>query len=133
MSVSGVTENRISTNEDVRAAVGVAEERVTLPRVRRTPSGSWEISSETIRSLDSRQLRHQLKSFLAEETPNDEASQVRVLPLVIVETEGDDVVLLDRYFPAKALEDMVLVVTSGEPAWESRFMCNGEPLFWDLR
>lgn len=41
--------------------------------------------------------------------------------------------LVDKHYQAKALSDMVIVVQSEPPFWESHLQCNGQPLLWDLR
>ncbi|KAH9653521.1 transmembrane protein [Citrus sinensis] len=44
-----------------------------------------------------------------------------------------DPLLVDKHYQAKALSDMVIVVQSEEPSWESHLQCNGQSLLWDLR
>ncbi|KAI3437281.1 uncharacterized protein J3R85_005529 [Psidium guajava] len=44
-----------------------------------------------------------------------------------------DPLLVDKHYQAKALSDMVIVVQSDSPSWESYLQCNGESLLWDLR
>ncbi|WMV38568.1 hypothetical protein MTR67_031953 [Solanum verrucosum] len=44
-----------------------------------------------------------------------------------------DPLLVDKHYQAKALSDMVIVVQSEEPSWESHLQCNGRSLLWDLR
>jgi len=41
--------------------------------------------------------------------------------------------LLDKYFQAKALSDMIIVVQSEPSSWESHLHCNGHSLLLDLR
>ncbi|OAY59027.1 uncharacterized protein LOC110609379 isoform X2 [Manihot esculenta] len=41
--------------------------------------------------------------------------------------------LVDKHYQAKALSDMVIVVQSEPPSWESYLQCNGQSLLWDLR
>lgn len=41
--------------------------------------------------------------------------------------------LVDKHYQAKALSDMVIVVQSEPPSWESHLQCNGQSLLWDLR
>jgi len=40
--------------------------------------------------------------------------------------------LLDKYFQAKALSDMIIVVQSESSSWESHVHCNGHSLLLDL-
>nr|XP_023889678.1 uncharacterized protein LOC112001731 [Quercus suber] len=40
---------------------------------------------------------------------------------------------VDKYYQAKALSDMVIVVQSEESSWESHLQCNGHSLLLDLR
>lgn len=44
-----------------------------------------------------------------------------------------DPLLVDKYYQAKALSDMIIVVQSETPSWESHFQCNGHSILWDLR
>ncbi|XP_056174780.1 uncharacterized protein LOC115689447 [Syzygium oleosum] len=44
-----------------------------------------------------------------------------------------DPLLVDKHYQAKALSDMIIVVQSDSPSWESNLQCNGESLLWDLR
>ncbi|CAJ1951653.1 unnamed protein product [Sphenostylis stenocarpa] len=41
--------------------------------------------------------------------------------------------LIDKYFQAKALSDMIIVVQSEPSSWESHLHCNGHSLLLDLR
>lgn len=44
-----------------------------------------------------------------------------------------DPLFIDKYYQAKALDDMVIVAQSNLPSWESHLQCNGQSLLWDLR
>ena len=44
-----------------------------------------------------------------------------------------DPLLVDKYYQAKALSDMIIVVQSEASSWESHFQCNGRSILWDLR
>uniref|UniRef100_A0A7N0U0K4 DUF7906 domain-containing protein n=1 Tax=Kalanchoe fedtschenkoi TaxID=63787 RepID=A0A7N0U0K4_KALFE len=41
--------------------------------------------------------------------------------------------LIDKHYQAKSLSDMIVVVQSEEPSWESHLQCNGRSVLWDLR
>ena len=41
--------------------------------------------------------------------------------------------LVDKHHEEKPLSDMVIVVQSDSPSWESHLQCNGKSLLWNLR
>ncbi len=55
------------------------------------------------------------------------------VPIFLFSVDSEVPVFIDKYYQAKALADMVVVVQSDVPAWESRLSCNKQPIYWDLR
>jgi len=57
----------------------------------------------------------------------------RVIPVFMFSLDHESPVLVDKYYQAKALTNFVLIVQSNFVSFESRFACNGKPIYWNLR
>jgi hypothetical protein len=57
----------------------------------------------------------------------------RHLPIFLFSLGGDEPLLIDRYYQAKALSDMIVVVQSAERNYTSRLQCNGRSIALNLR
>jgi len=47
--------------------------------------------------------------------------------------DEEDPILIDKYFQAKGLSDMVIIVQSKFGNWKSRIKCNHKAVEWNLR
>jgi hypothetical protein len=99
-------------------------------------------SPSTVVYLDSKALRDLLKPATNGAPPTTEElrtqglsspSQSRRVSVVLVSTAYPYPVLVDRYFVAKSLGDMVIVSQSNFEAYHARVQCGGTPVDWDLR
>ncbi|KAH0651833.1 hypothetical protein KY290_032740 [Solanum tuberosum] len=90
---------------------------------------------KTVRSyLDSSILQHQLQRLNDHGSLKGSHAHSRsTLEVPIFWFIHSDPLLVDKHYQAKALSDMVIVVQSEEPSWESHLQCNGRSLLWDLR
>lgn len=90
---------------------------------------------KTVRSyLDSSILQHQLQRMNDHGSLKGSHAHSRsTLEVPIFWFIYSDPLLVDKHYQAKALSDMVIVVQSEEPSWESHLQCNGRSLLWDLR
>ncbi|KAK9097652.1 hypothetical protein Syun_024697 [Stephania yunnanensis] len=88
----------------------------------------------TIRSyLDSATLQHQLKRLNDQGSLKGTHAHSRsILEVPIFWFIHSDPLLVDKHYQAKALSDMVIVIQSKAPSWESHLQCNGRSLLWDL-
>ncbi|KAK9097625.1 hypothetical protein Sjap_023122 [Stephania japonica] len=89
----------------------------------------------TIRSyLDSATLQHQLKRLNDQGSLKGTHARSRsILEVPIFWFIHNDPLLVDKHYQAKTLSDMVIVIQSKAPSWESHLQCNGRSLLWDLR
>ncbi|CAK9138375.1 unnamed protein product [Ilex paraguariensis] len=90
---------------------------------------------KTVRSyLDSSILQHQLQRMNDHVSLKGTHAHSRsVLEIPIFWFIHGDPLFVDKHYQAKALSDMVIVVQSESPSWESHLQCNGRSLLWDLR
>lgn len=61
---------------------------------------------------------------------------LRSLPVFILSldsTAHDEPILIDKYLAARGLSDMVIVVQSNQSMYETRWHCNKEAIFWNMR
>ncbi|CAM6088218.1 unnamed protein product [Calypogeia fissa] len=84
--------------------------------------------------LDSLILQHHIKQldFSTAGRKSSTRSNVEVPIFWFLRSSGEPL-LVDKHYQAKALSDMVIVVQSPHPKWESHLQCNGESFSWDLR
>jgi hypothetical protein len=94
--------------------------------------------------MDAIILQKQLETLFPEETrvaslqaaegaPNGRTT--RTIPIFIFSlhaTEKDAPILLDKYFAARGLSNMVLVVQSNQSMYETRWQCNKDPIYWNM-
>ncbi|XP_056697255.1 uncharacterized protein [Spinacia oleracea] len=84
--------------------------------------------------LDSSILQHQLQRINDQNALKGMHANSRLtLEVPIFWFINGDPLLVDKYYQAKALSDMIIVVQSETPSWESHFQCNGHSILWDLR
>ncbi|MDP2438438.1 MAG: hypothetical protein Q8P67_22065 [archaeon] len=113
---------------------------VTLPTI--DSEGAFVAHDQAY--LDSVQLQMQLKhvssvhSFATSEASplppsRTAASHSLHLPILFFSVHHEEPLLIDKYYQAKALDDMIVVVQSSEQQFQSRLSCNGVPVNWNLR
>ncbi|CAO2817853.1 unnamed protein product [Amaranthus hypochondriacus] len=84
--------------------------------------------------LDSSILQHQLQRINDHNALKGMHANSRLtLEVPIFWFIHSDPLLVDKYYQAKALSDMIIVVQSETSSWESHFQCNGRSILWDLR
>ncbi|KAK6941187.1 hypothetical protein RJ641_026564, partial [Dillenia turbinata] len=84
--------------------------------------------------IDSSILQYQLQRWNDDASPKGMHAHSRsTLEIPIFWFIHGDPLLVDKHYQAKALSDMVIVVQSESPSWESHLQCNGKSLLWDLR
>ncbi|QCD95187.1 hypothetical protein DEO72_LG5g3280 [Vigna unguiculata] len=90
---------------------------------------------KTVRTyLDSSILQYQLQRLNKHGSLKGRHAHSRsVLEVPIFWFIYSEPLLLDKYFQAKALSDMIIVVQSESSSWESHVHCNGHSLLLDLR
>ncbi|XP_058213202.1 uncharacterized protein LOC131325133 isoform X2 [Rhododendron vialii] len=90
---------------------------------------------KTVRSyLDSSILQHQLQRLNEHGSLKGTHAHSRsALEVPLFWFINNDPLFVDKHYQAKALSDMVIVVQSEPPAWESHLQCNGRSLLWNLR
>ncbi|BAU00890.1 hypothetical protein VIGAN_11002500 [Vigna angularis var. angularis] len=90
---------------------------------------------KTVRTyLDSSILQYQLQRLNKHGSLKGRHAHSRsVLEVPIFWFIYSEPLLLDKYFQAKALSDMIIVVQSESSSWESHLHCNGHSLLLDLR
>lgn len=120
----------LSEDPALAMAFSVAKRAAVVPLL--LVNGTYR---KTVRSyLDSSILQHQLQRL------NDHGSlrglhahSRSTLEIPIFWFIHGESVLIDKHYQAKALSDMVIVVQSESPSWESHLQCNGQSVLWDLR
>ncbi|XP_027357760.1 uncharacterized protein LOC113867036 isoform X2 [Abrus precatorius] len=90
---------------------------------------------KTIRTyLDSSILQYQLRRLNKHGSlKGRHAHSSSVLEVPVFWFIYNEPLLLDKYFQAKALSDMIIVVQSEPSSWESHLHCNGHSLLLNLR
>ncbi|KAK9741561.1 hypothetical protein RND81_03G113500 [Saponaria officinalis] len=84
--------------------------------------------------LDSFILQHQLQRINDHNSlKGKHASNRLTLEVPIFWFIHADPLFIDKHYQAKALSDMIIVVQSDTPSWESHLQCNGQSILWDLR
>lgn len=84
--------------------------------------------------LDSSILQHQLQRINDHNALKGMHANSRLtLEVPIFWFIHGDPLLVDKYYQAKALSDMIIVVQSETSSWESHLQCNGHSILWDLR
>lgn len=103
------------------------------------PSESHKVSSHVV-YVDSKALRDMLKVHNHAHATSDDTTtsrssvlKQRQVSIVLVSTAYPYPVLVDRYYVAKSLADMVVVSQSNFEAYHARIQCGGLPIDWDLR
>lgn len=120
----------LSEDPALAMAFSVAKRAAVVPLL--LVNGTYR---KTVRSyLDSSILQHQLQRL------NDHGSlkglhahSRSTLEIPIFWFIHGESVLIDKHYQAKALSDMVIVVQSESPSWESHLQCNGQSVLWNLR
>jgi len=96
-----------------------------------------EFSTQTLLYLNSKEIRHHLKILHPDDDATEEDYENKFLskhiPIFFFSVDSDVPVFIDKYYQAKALSDMVIVVQSNFTSWESRLSCNKDSINWDLR
>lgn len=88
----------------------------------------------TVRAyLDSSILEHQLRRLSDSSLKGAHSHSRSTLEVPIFWFIHNEPILVDKHYQAKALSDMVIVVQSDMPSWESHLQCNGRSLLWDMR
>jgi hypothetical protein len=125
---------RITISEDLSLALAFTSSLRSIATPRLTVDGKYK--TDTLFYLDSAQLQSYLHA-LNPDAHDDmadtyEATHIqRHIPVFIFSLNYDVPVFIDRYFTAKALSDMVLVVQS-DFHWESRVSCNKRSIYLNL-
>ncbi|XP_021744392.1 uncharacterized protein LOC110710407 isoform X1 [Chenopodium quinoa] len=84
--------------------------------------------------LDSSILQHQLQRMNDHNALKGMHANSRLtLEVPIFWFIHGDSLLVDKYYQAKALSDMIIVVQSETSSWDSHLQCNGHSIRWDLR
>ncbi|XP_076910553.1 uncharacterized protein LOC143568236 isoform X1 [Bidens hawaiensis] len=84
--------------------------------------------------LDSSILQHQLQRLSDHGSLKGSHAHGRsTLEVPIFWFIHGEPLLVDKHYQAKALSDMVIVVQSDSPSWESHLQCNGQSLLWNLK
>ncbi|KAH9805469.1 transmembrane protein [Citrus sinensis] len=123
---------RLTLSEDpaLAMAFSVARRAAAVPML--LVNGTYR---KTVRSyVDSAILQYQLQRMNDRDSLKGAHAHSRsTLEVPIFWFIHGDPLLVDKHYQAKALSDMVIVVQSEEPSWESHLQCNGQSLLWDLR
>ncbi|XP_050372291.1 uncharacterized protein LOC126790182 [Argentina anserina] len=90
---------------------------------------------KTVRAyLDSSIVQYQLQRLNDQGSLKGKPSHSRsTLEVPIFWFIHGEPLLVDKYYQAKSLSDMIIVVQSDSSSWESHLQCNGQSLFWNLR
>eukprot|EP01104_Vermistella_antarctica_P018574 TRINITY_DN6935_c0_g1_i1.p1 TRINITY_DN6935_c0_g1~~TRINITY_DN6935_c0_g1_i1.p1 ORF type:complete len:987 (+),score=140.82 TRINITY_DN6935_c0_g1_i1:91-3051(+) len=84
--------------------------------------------------INSMEFRRQLDAIRTRDKKGKRRAKLgRRIPIFIISMDYPNPVLVDKYYQAKALSDMVIAVQSDIPEWESRLACSNKPIYWDLR
>ncbi|XP_048494940.1 uncharacterized protein LOC104886808 isoform X2 [Beta vulgaris subsp. vulgaris] len=84
--------------------------------------------------LDSSILQHQLQRINDHNSLKGMHANSRLtLEVPVFWFIQSDPLLVDKYYQAKALSDMIIVVQSETSSWDSHLQCNGNSILWDLR
>ncbi|KAJ0965543.1 hypothetical protein J5N97_026681 [Dioscorea zingiberensis] len=122
----------LSLSEDnaLMMAFAVARRAAAVPLL--LVNGTYR---STIRAyLDSSILQHQLRRLSDQGSLKGRHSNTRsTLEVPIFWFIHNEPLLVDKHYQARALSDMIIVVQSETPSWESHLQCNGRSLLWDLR
>ncbi|XP_027175735.1 uncharacterized protein LOC113775172 [Coffea eugenioides] len=120
----------LSEDSALAMAFSVARRAAAVPLL--LVNGTYR---KTVRTyLDSSILQHQLQRLNEHGSLKGSHAHSRsTLEVPIFWFIHGDPVLVDKYYQAKALSDMVIVVQSEESSWESHLQCNGQSLLLDLR
>ena len=126
------TTHRINMYDDpgLALAFSTSMRHAVLPTLRM--DGTF-VAAESL-FVDSLELRRMLRSAAA--TIPDAPAGVqtsRVVPVFFFSADAELPLFIDRYFVARTVEDMVIVVQSDFPEWESRMLCGQSHLRWNLR
>lgn len=89
--------------------------------------------------LDSKEIQHYLKILSTdsldqkEDQDSQEFLMSRHIPIFLFSLGKDSTpLLIDKYYQAKAMSDMILIVKSNVNSWESRLSCDKKPIYWNL-
>ncbi|CDP14259.1 unnamed protein product [Coffea canephora] len=120
----------LSEDSALAMAFSVARRAAAVPLL--LVNGTYR---KTVRTyLDSSILQHQLQRLNEHGSLKGSHAHSRsTLEVPIFWFIHGDPVLVDKYYQAKALSDMVIVVQSEESSLESHLQCNGQSLLLDLR
>lgn len=120
----------LSEDPALAMAFSVARRAAAVPML--LVNGTYR---KTVRSyIDSAILQYQLQRMNDRDSLKGAHAHSRsTLEVPIFWFIHGDPLLVDKHYQAKALSDMVIVVQSEEPSWESHLQCNGQSLLWDLR
>lgn len=128
------TLHHISMAEDV--ALAMAFETSLRSAAVPTLKVSGTFSAAKRMYLDSATLKAQLlrlQDHLGGDPSRADTLPVRHIPIFLFSVHYSLPLFIDKFFQARSLGDMVLVVQSEMQDWESPLQCNGRPLFVNLR
>jgi hypothetical protein len=123
--------NRFETDE-VMMSVLDSKRVTTLPRL--TPQG--ELFLERVTYFDSQTLHNSLYQFIESHFDNEKRTETKnskTIPIIMISLNESEPIFIDKYHIAKAMHNMVLIVQSNFPNWESRMFCNNKTIVWNLR
>ncbi|CAA7408328.1 unnamed protein product [Spirodela intermedia] len=120
----------LSENYPLAMAFSVARRAAAVPLL--LVNGTYR---STVRSyLDSSILQHQLQRSSDHGLLKGKHSSSRsTLEVPIFWFIHSDPLFVDKHYQAKGLSDMIIVVQSESPSWESHLQCNNRSLLLDLR
>lgn len=83
--------------------------------------------------VDSMKLRDSLRALHQFNIHGHYPGADRHIPILFFSVDQEQPLLVDKYYSAKGLSDMVLVVQNGQRSYPSRLACNGRTIPLDLR
>ncbi|KAG0625344.1 hypothetical protein M758_2G047100 [Ceratodon purpureus] len=121
----------LSDDPPLAMAFSVARRAAAVPVL--LVNGTYRSSNRVY--LDSLLLQEQLQRLSGFGPHSDLNEQGRIsleVPIFWFVRSGEEPLFIDKHYVAKALPDMVFVVQSSQPKWESHLQCNSKVFHWDL-
>jgi hypothetical protein len=127
---------RIAMNEDTDLLNAFTKSLRTTNIPKLSLDGQFSTYSQIY--LDSKEIQHYLKILSTDSYDHSEEEEEflmsRHIPIFLFSMGNDKIpVLIDKYYQAKAMADMVLIVQSNVISWESRLSCDKKPIYWNLK
>jgi hypothetical protein len=101
-------------------------------------SGQFITASQSY--LDSKEIQYHLRMLHTdkhaqeeEEEDYDAVYMSKHIPIFLFSLDEVAPVLIDKYYQAKALADMVLIAQTNFPFWDSRISCNNKNIPSNMR